>query len=140
MKVGQRATIRLREIWDEHLALVSNTPLPRWHPSASYSHLPPPLQPRNNPATTAHHGSLLAATATELAAAAVMGSRALCPRACWYAFFVLIVTNNSIKLNSLFQTPPAITTPPTLPHRRPSPIAHQHQHPRRWRRRRRRWQ
>src|SRR5258705_11447929 len=66
-------------------------------------HLPPPLQPRNNPATTAHHGSLLAATATEPAAAAAvaMGSGALCPRACWYAFFVLIVTKKSLKLKSL---------------------------------------
>src|SRR5882762_3839262 len=63
-------------------------------------HLPPPLQPRNNPAPTTTTMDLLATTATEPAAAAMaapptktmMGSRALHPRACRYVFlFSLIV-------------------------------------------------
>src|SRR5258705_4468107 len=73
-------------------------------------HLPPPLQPRNNPATTAHHGSLLAATATEpAAAAAAMALVALSPLARWHTFIFLIVLHKSSKLQTSLLTRPAIT-------------------------------
>src|SRR5258705_5095299 len=74
-------------------------------------HLPPPLQPRNNPATTAHHGSLLAATATEPAAAAVVGAAALCPRAGGTASSIPSLPNTELNLKQYLPTP--------TPHQRP---------------------
>src|SRR5258707_6238611 len=80
----------------------------------------PPLQPRNNPATTSHHNhgrSLLAATAAA-ATATMIGSGALRPRAFRYVVWSYLY-ENSANINSYHHYHHLLPAA-----RRPPPVAH----------------